>query len=79
MPKGLAKDRQKFAKGSPNGDAPFWAKIENCMFFEETDVFEKQNEIIQFKNVIEIKNREFVQKGASPMGEKGRPLWAKRG
>ena len=49
------------------------------MFLEENDVFEEQNEIIQFKKVIEIKNREFATKGASPMGEKGRPLWAKRG
>lgn len=39
------------------------------MFLEETDVFEEQNEIIQFKKVIEIKNREFVQKGASLMDE----------
>jgi len=30
-------------------------KIENCMFLEETDGFEEQNEIIQFKKVIEIK------------------------
>lgn len=44
-------------------------KIENCMFLEETDGFEEQNEIIQFKKVIEIKNREFVPKGASLMGE----------
>lgn len=39
------------------------------MFLEETDGFEEQNEIIQFKKVIEIKNREFVPKGASLMGE----------
>lgn len=39
------------------------------MFLEETDVFEEQNEIIQFKKVIEIKNREFVQKGSSLMDE----------
>ena len=39
------------------------------MFLEENDVFEEQNEIIQFKKVIEIKNREFAQKGASLMGE----------
>ena len=49
------------------------------MFLEETDGFEEQNEIIQFKKVIEIKNREFAQKGASPVGEKGRLRWAKRG
>lgn len=41
------------------------------MFLEETDVFEEQNEIIQFKKVIEIKNREFVQKGGVPYGRKG--------
>ena len=39
------------------------------MFLEENDVFEEQNEIIQFKKVIEIKNREFAQKGASLMDE----------
>lgn len=39
------------------------------MFLEENDVFEEQNEIIQFKKVIEIKNRESAQKGASFIGE----------
>ena len=79
MPKGLPKDRPKTAKGSPNGDAPFWAKIENCMFLEETDVLRNKIKLYSLKKVIEIKNRESAQKGASPMGEKGRPLWAKRG
>ena len=49
------KDRQKFAKGSPNGDAPFWAKIENCMFLGETDVLRNKIKLYSFKKVIEIK------------------------